>query len=195
MQYLSCLLGLSLLAANVQATETVAPLDPLLAERIPVYNETAKQLAQAMIGELKSAVAEKGLVEGMDICRQKVKSIAKPLLEGKNFTLRRVSLKNRNENNVPDGWEAEMLAAFETRKAAGEDPAKITATKVSDENGVKTVRYLKAIPTQEMCLACHGEHLTPALTEKIKTLYPNDKAVGFKIGDIRGAFSFTEVVK
>lgn len=195
MQYLSCLLGLSLLAANVQATETVAPLDPLLAERIPVYNETAKQLAQAMIGELKSAVAEKGLVEGMDICRQKVKSIAKPLLEGKNFTLRRVSLKNRNENNVPDGWEAEMLAAFETRKAAGEDPAKITAAKVSDENGVKTVRYLKAIPTQEMCLACHGEHLTPALTEKIKTLYPNDKAVGFKIGDIRGAFSFTEVVK
>lgn len=195
MQYLSCLLGLSLLAANVQATETVAPLDPLLAERIPVYNETAKQLAQAMIGELKSAVAEKGLVEGMDICRQKVKSIAKPLLEGKNFTLRRVSLKNRNENNVPDGWEAEMLAAFETRKAAGEDPAKITAAKVSDENGVKTVRYLKAIPTQEMCLACHGEHLTPVLTEKIKTLYPNDKAVGFKIGDIRGAFSFTEVVK
>lgn len=195
MQYLSCLLGLSLLVANVQATETVAPLDPLLAERIPVYNETAKQLAQAMIGELKSAVAEKGLVEGMDICRQKVKSIAKPLLEGKNFTLRRVSLKNRNENNVPDGWEAEMLAAFETRKAAGEDPAKITAAKVSDENGVKTVRYLKAIPTQEMCLACHGEHLTPALTEKIKTLYPNDKAVGFKIGDIRGAFSFTEVVK
>ncbi len=182
---------------NVQAAEGLAPaaIDPLLAERIPVYNETAKNLAHAMINELKTAVAEKGLVEGMDVCRQKVKSIAKPLLEGKSFTLRRVSLKNRNENNVPDAWETEMLTAFEARKSAGEDPAKITAAKVSDENGVKTVRYLKAIPTQEMCLACHGEHLAPTLTEKLKELYPNDKAVGFKVGDIRGAFSFTEVVK
>ena len=53
---------------------------------------------------------------------------------------------------------------------------------------------MKAIPTGGVCLACHGENLAQGVQETITTLYPNDKATGFKSGDIRGAFVVTKVL-
>ena len=48
---------------------------------------------------------------------------------------------------------------------------------------------MKAIPTQALCLNCHGELMSTPVKAKIKQLYPGDKATGFKVGDIRGAFT------
>lgn len=48
---------------------------------------------------------------------------------------------------------------------------------------------MKAIGTEEVCLTCHGAAIAPAVLEKIQALYPDDKATGFGLGDIRGAFS------
>ena len=56
----------------------------------------------------------------------------------------------------------------------------------------KTFRYMKAIPTGEVCLACHGERLNPELGQRLDELYPQDKARGFKEGDIRGAFTVSQ---
>ena len=47
---------------------------------------------------------------------------------------------------------------------------------------------MKAIPTGEVCLTCHGSNIKASLQIRINELYPDDKAYGFKIGDIRGAF-------
>jgi hypothetical protein len=47
---------------------------------------------------------------------------------------------------------------------------------------------MKAIPTGGLCLACHGETIDPAVAGKIAELYPEDKATGFREGDLRGAF-------
>ena len=49
-------------------------------------------------------------------------------------------------------------------------------------------RFMKAIPTGAVCLKCHGTDLSPAVTAKLTELYPDDKATGFKEGDLRGAF-------
>ena len=42
--------------------------------------------------------------------------------------------------------------------------------------------------TGGLCLQCHGEAIAPPVAEKISALYPDDKATGFREGDIRGAF-------
>ena len=51
---------------------------------------------------------------------------------------------------------------------------------------------MKAIPTADLCLACHGESINPDIAAAIDEAYPEDQARGFKSGDIRGAFSLSK---
>jgi hypothetical protein len=104
----------------------------------------------------------------------------------------RTSLKPRNPANAPDDWEAGMLQAFAARKAAGEDPAKLEAWTIAEAGGRKQFRYMKAIPTASLCLACHGTEIEPELRAHLDALYPEDAAVGYREGDIRGAFTITQ---
>jgi len=85
-----------------------------------------------------------------------------------------------------------VLNDFEKRKADGANPKKLEHYEVVTENGKKMFRYMKAIPTAEVCTKCHGQNINPAVKAKLNELYPNDKATGFKAGDIRGAFTITQ---
>ena len=50
---------------------------------------------------------------------------------------------------------------------------------------------MKALPTVDLCLNCHGPQasLSAAVREKLAALYPQDKAVGYTAGQIRGAMT------
>ena len=105
----------------------------------------------------------------------------------------RTSLKVRNSANAADNWELAVLKQFEARKAQGEPADKLEFFAViDDDQGQKTFRYMKAIPTAALCLNCHGETLSPEVDAKLKELYPNDQARGFKEGDLRGAFTLAK---
>ena len=56
----------------------------------------------------------------------------------------------------------------------------------------KTFRFMKAIPTAEVCLACHGSDITPEVAAAIDERYPDDMARGYSLGDVRGAFSLSK---
>jgi len=58
-------------------------------------------------------------------------------------------------------------------------------------SGDRVFRYIKAIPTVGICLSCHGDDVQDDVLAKIKQLYPDDQALGFNTGDIRGAFSLS----
>jgi hypothetical protein len=47
-----------------------------------------------------------------------------------------------------------------------------------------------------MCTACHGstEQITPSVKAKLEQMYPNDKAVDYKPGDLRGAVVVTRIL-
>jgi hypothetical protein len=62
-------------------------------------------------------------------------------------------------------------------------------SEITQQNGNRVFRYMKAIPTDDVCLLCHGQQVPDDLSEKLDELYPNDKARGFSKGDIRGAFT------
>jgi hypothetical protein len=106
----------------------------------------------------------------------------------------RTGLKTRNPGNAPDAWETKVLKEFEARRARGEDPAQIEHAEIVTANGQRQFRYMKAIaigPNQP-CLKCHGESIDPAVSTRIKELYPADTATGFKQGDLRGAFTISQ---
>ena len=51
---------------------------------------------------------------------------------------------------------------------------------------------MKAIPTQQMCLGCHGSALSAEVQKVLDERYPEDQAKGYKVGQIRGAFSLRQ---
>ena len=117
--------------------------------------------------------------------------MAKAASEKTGWKIRRVSLKNRNPKAVPDAWEQAALEDFDRRAAAGESPAKLEKAELVTEGDSKSYRYMKALPTQPLCLECHGSSadISPAVKAKLAELYPDDKAVGYSVGQIRGAMT------
>ena len=153
---------------------------------------TVREFMQTLKQELQKGMQEGGPINAVSVCNLTAPGIANTYSIRKGWQVGRTSLKTRNPNNSPDAWERAVLQSFDERNAAGEDPAKLEFYEVVNTNGTRELRYMKAIPTSGLCLACHGEHLDLQVKTRIETLYPHDQARGYKTGDIRGAFTITQ---
>jgi hypothetical protein len=91
-------------------------------------------------------------------------------------------------------WQAAVLQEFRpaSRRARRDG---LAWHDIGETDGGREFRFMKAIPTVPMCLACHGQAIAPSVAQKIAELYPNDKATGYSEGDIRGAFVVTRRVE
>lgn len=158
--------------------------------------QTAAGLLQSLGGELKAAMTAGGPAEAIVVCKERAPKIAAEAAQKTGFSIRRASPKNRNPKAVPDAWEAEALASLEKRLAAGEKPETLDMSVVVDTPEGKMFRYAKALPTQAVCLNCHGDpdKLSPEVKAKIATEYPNDKAVGYSAGMLRGILSIKKAL-
>ncbi len=47
----------------------------------------------------------------------------------------------------------------------------------------------------ENCFACHGPDVRQDVRAEIARYYPTDKAIGFRVGELRGAVSLTQIVE
>jgi hypothetical protein len=134
-----------------------------------------------------------GPVAAIEVCNEEAPAIARRHAEDKGWEVGRTSLKYRNPDNAPDPWELTVLQSFEARKAGGEDPAQIDHAAFVMQDGKRVFRYMKAIPTAEICLNCHGgAEVKPEVAAKLAEFYPDDQARGFSVGDIRGAFTIVQ---
>jgi len=165
------------------------PIDQQLDE----YRQAAQTFGKTLKGELQAAMKAGGPMAAVSVCNERAPEIAAQLSEETGFTLRRTSLKPRATE--PTSWERAVLEDFQTRRADGESPKSIEWHEVANVDGERRLRYMKAIGTDGVCLTCHGTNVDPALKAKIDKLYPDDQAVGFEAGDIRGAFSITAPIE
>lgn len=172
------------------------PFAPVAAEDLDKQVKEAKTVMKGFMkelkGELQSAMKEGGPVNAIEVCNTVAPAIAEKRSGQSGWKVGRTSLKHRNPDNAPDAWEREVLNDFEARKAGGEPPQKLMHAEVVEQDGGKRVRVMKAIPTGEVCLKCHGTDIDPKVKAKLDELYPNDMARGFKKGDIRGAFTLSK---
>ena len=169
-----------------------ANADTHLKERAQNSKKVVKEFVGQLQGELKAAMKAGGPTNAINVCKDKAPGIAKSLSEKYGWIIARTSLKTRNPNNAPDAWETKVLNDFETRKAKGEAVKPMAHFEFVENNDKKNFRFMKAIPTGEVCLKCHGSEIKPEIKAKLQELYPNDKATGFKLGDIRGAFTISQ---
>jgi hypothetical protein len=162
--------------------------DQSLQSNIDEGKSIIKAFMADLKGELVKGMKQKGPVETISICNQVAPNLAEAHSQMTGWEVGRTSLKLRNQDNAPDAWEEAVLNEFESRKAAGEDPMKLMKAEMVEEQGRKVFRMMKAIPTAEACTKCHGGAIAEPVATKLDELYPSDKARGYKVGDLRGAF-------
>ena len=173
------------------AAALLAALPALADDLLPEARKVATMVPPKLLAVLTTEI-EKGGPEGaIGACREKAPAMAKAASEQTGWSIRRVSLNNRNPKAVPDAWERAVLEDFDRRAAAGESPATLEKGELVTEEGRQSYRYMKALPTLDLCLKCHGPQaaLSPAVKAKLAELYPQDKATGYSVGQIRGAMT------
>ncbi|MBW7930587.1 MAG: DUF3365 domain-containing protein [Gammaproteobacteria bacterium] len=144
-----------------------------------------------LLAVLQEEMAAGGPEGAIGVCRDKAPQLAQEASERSGWQVRRVSLGNRNPRAVPDAWERTVLEDFDRRVAAGESPAGMERGEVVAEAGVDYYRYMMALPVQPLCLACHGSEagLGQAVRDRLATDYPDDRATGYELGQVRGAMT------
>ena len=175
--------GLLIVSAcgGTQKTEPLTKQDALHFSEIGhiVVQATFKALSS----QLQKAVKEQGTANAVAYCNTVAIAITDSMSTVKQAQVRRTSLKLRNPNNNPSAWELEQLKLYKSELAEGRSLSPVVKRL---ENG--TIIYMEPILTMPFCLQCHGQ---PAddVAQKLKELYPEDKAIGYKEGDLRGIWT------
>jgi len=183
-------LALALLMPAAHSADKATERDAFVEES----RAKVKAFASRLQGELQAAIKAGGPVHAIPVCNAEAPEIARVLSQSPEWTVGRTSHKLRNPDNAPDDWEAAGLDAFLARAAAGESLKTMERVELVESDGGRAYRYMKAIPVGEVCLTCHGADIDPKLQAEIETFYPEDRATGFALGELRGAFTITKTL-
>jgi hypothetical protein len=161
--------------------------------------EISKEAQEQLMNTLKNNIAERGVSGAVKFCNNEALPILQEVSDKYGVEIRRASTRYRNPKDQPTSEEETILEAYQYSTDQGlESGANIQ--KVQDG---EVYLFTKAIVIPNaLCLNCHGqpgEDISPETMETLNELYPEDKAVGHKVGDLRGMWSIKipkkEVVK
>ena len=139
---------------------------------------------------MRAELAKGGPDGAVAVCKDIAPELAGRLSRETGWRVSRVSLKTRNPLlGSPDAWEQRGLEEFDRRAATGEKAETLEVAEVVEEPAGRYYRYMKALPVQPLCLTCHGtaETIPPDVQQRLRTEYPNDRATGYRAGQVRGA--------
>jgi hypothetical protein len=141
-----------------------------------------KQTFDTLRNTLLTAIKEKGFDGAVAFCNTSALSLTNSYANN-TVTIKRTSDKVRNPANDPDSMEQRILEKFLTMS----DSTAKTAT-VVERDATGSIHYYKPIIMQAMCLNCHGnkEQIQLGTLKMIKSKYPDDAAIGYKEGNVRG---------
>lgn len=171
-----------------------------LADDLAKFQEDSRIVVKEMMSQLGSALqkemAAHGPAAAITVCKDLAPAITAELSRKTGQRITRVSLKTRDPLlGSPDAWEQKVLADFAVRLEK-ENPVNMEFAEIVTEPQGRFMRYMKAIPMQEICLKCHGspETIAPQVREQLNAEYPHDQATGYAIGQLRGAFSIKKAL-
>jgi len=166
------------LAKYNKVTEPTFADDDYLGKGRHIVMTTKKTLGK----NLKKTIKTKGTKEAVSFCSVKAYPILDSMSTFFSADIVRVSNKNRNPNNLANKKETEYILTYQKQLDNGEELKPIL------EEADEAVTFYMPIVTNDMCMQCHGakENIKPEVLEEIKKHYPNDKALGYTVNQIRG---------
>ncbi len=156
----------------------------------------AKEYMVGLKTVLVKNMQDGGPLKAINVCSDTAADMTQIYSEKNNVIVKRASFKNRNDNNKPDMFEQKAIAQFSDLLNSGKlttDVSLIEKVKIGDKDLVK---FAKPILVEAPCLNCHGssEQISEEVKEVLSVKYPNDKATGYKIGDLRGVITVTKTL-
>lgn len=152
--------------------------------------KTAQMFMQTLGGTLKKQLELGGAESAIGVCKQVAPALASEYSSDGRI-VKRVSLKARNiVQGTPDAWERSVLEGFDNQQQ-GKPVSEMEVAQIASDSDGRWFRYMKAIPVQPMCLQCHGQpaDISAGVRQLLLQEYPQDKAVGYSAGQVRGAIS------
>jgi hypothetical protein len=147
--------------------------------------------AKKMLGKnLKQSIESGGVENAVGFCNLNAMTLIDSLEKSFGVEIKRASLKARNQNDLPNALEKDLLEAY-AYQWKDSIPLK------TNVQALEASRYLFTKPIlvdNTLCLACHGNYDNGLLKKSddfIKSRYPDDQATGYQIGDLRGIWSIT----
>lgn len=147
-----------------------------------------QQFSGSLQGALQSAIQEGGLTNAIEVCQVAAPEMASDN-SGGDWTISRTALKIRNPDNRPTAWQKLQLEAMQGQPVRNGRPVEVW--QVSSAAEQPAFKYMSAIPTGGVCLGCHGDDVSAQVRGTLDELYPEDEALGFLAGELRGAFVVT----
>lgn len=167
--------------AGERATGDVAQKSAVLADRFQAELQA----------QLSAAMQQGGPVRAIDVCHAVAPAIASSLSDESGAQVRRIALRQRNPSALAEGEWQKRLEALATAPV-GPDGKPATVQWTTGKGKAAQTHYMRAIPMKEQpCAACHGTNVAPDVQLRIQSLYPDDRAIGFRPGELRGAIAIS----
>jgi hypothetical protein len=184
------ILGVAVFATMLSANPYESTQEEIEAVK-SVGQKASSALLKTLGGNLKKHLKAGGAMDAFAFCSDQAYPLTEKVDEamGADVSVKRVSLQYRNPANAPQQDEKAILEALETLKANGA----VLPSEIVEATGSGTYKYYKPLLINKAaCLKCHGDiSKTPALAKAIRERYPEDKATGYKMNDLRGAIVVT----
>jgi hypothetical protein len=146
----------------------------------------AGAIASGLVQRLQAELAAGDAAGAVDFCARAALALTDSLVAEQpgRTAVRRTSTRIRNPSNAPDDLESIALAWFDSVQATtGAVPQYLVQDAGADE-----VRYYRPLIVQPFCTQCHGAvgDLAPGVQAILDERYPDDRAIGYQDGDLRG---------
>ena len=168
----------------------------LAADQTPqqIGDQVAGRLFASLMTTLQEKIAAEGPESAIAYCRLEALPLTSQVTE--EFpsvkSVRRTALRVRNPANTPDATDQSVLEEWLASWNPSVPPPPVIK-EYSATDGTKELRYYRPVPVMATCLACHGsgEEIPGNVRAAIERDYPQDDAVDFQEGDLRGAIAVT----
>ena len=149
-------------------------------------NELATLAQSTLLANVSKAMKEGGPVHTIQFCNSAALSILDSVAGDSNISLGRISDRYRNPLDAPTTANDKM--AIEALKNS--TPSNAKPMVLADKDGSVTF-YKPIFMVMPTCLKCHGDPASDLSSDTraiLASLYPEDRATGYKMGEFRGAW-------
>lgn len=174
------LAALAVPSGPADAQDASAPVDELAraVEAVEGLDDLRERLATSFLQE---GGIEPDATTFREVCRP-VGQRARSLAREHGWTVQQLAVRYRNPDHRPD--EEARWAHERMEERTDLDGLWLRTT---DGEGRPGIRYFRRITVRKACLECHGPKADrPSF---VKERYPEDRAYGFEVGDLRGVYS------
>jgi len=171
------------------STNNILLTDSIKNALIQRGDNIAKHAQAAFQTALKKAIKSGGMEYAIGFCNTEAMQITDSVSNAQNTQIRRVAKKYRNPLNETNEAENEIYKTYVLEWLKRET---LYPKIIPDEQGHPV--YYRPIGIEAVCLNCHGVpevDIPSPLAEKIAQLYPDDKAIDFTKGELRGMWAIT----